>query len=657
MGTRSQRQARHSLGVSESYIAARSQRLDPFSHEARTSLCCVRQGNRDFKGAARQGSGGRCDGPRRAYVSQQSGVARGLGALFPGPAEQRATSPDATGVDASSGVKRMNALGEDFASSVATSESGIALDLQGARRARRAVRARRRRGRHRRSRASASRCSAPGGARSAPTTRSCSSRRPASTRGPRSTTTRFDRSMMLTLCVLALRLDVLRYDAWHDPLTGLYDRRSFDRLLEMAIARSTRYGWPFTLVLLDLDHFKNINDEHGHQAGDAALRDLGERFRRALRFGDNAGRIGGDEFAMILPNTEADLVPALLDRVRRAEGVETRVPGVLVRRRAVPARSDGVRQARAARRHPALRGEAGEAMTPGDAQRRGLVDRRPRARAAQAARRARRRFRGPRRHAARAAARRRHAPNASTAPTATTNRCPCRRRASRPGTPTARSRSRSCAGAPRRPRPRPRRPRARTRRRATRGADAPTSCRDAAGRRRRADRADRCRTAPGCSRCSRSPTPTSSRCISSSTASARSAARRRAAGSTARSRPRSTRSASSAPASSPASAVGARARRRRSDGDQVVVAVALDGVDARSPLHYGLAAGTSLIDAAARATLDALNRRLSRGADRPPIVGAARPLPSDALALVAQGIEHRPPEACAQVRILPRARS
>ena len=61
---------------------------------------------------------------------------------------------------------------------------------------------------------------------------------------------------MLSLCVLALRLDVLRYDAWHDPLTGLYDRRSFDRLLEMAIARSTRYGWPFTLVMLDLDHFK-----------------------------------------------------------------------------------------------------------------------------------------------------------------------------------------------------------------------------------------------------------------------------------------------------------------------------------------------------------------------------------------------------------------
>jgi diguanylate cyclase (GGDEF)-like protein len=137
----------------------------------------------------------------------------------------------------------------------------------------------------------------------------------------------FDRSLILALCVLALRLDVLRYDAWHDPLTGLYDRRSFDRLLEMAISRSNRYGWSFTLVMLDLDHFKEINDRQGHQAGDATLRELGERFRRALRFGDNAARIGGDEFAMILPDTEPDLVPTLLDRVRNAPGFERPCPG------------------------------------------------------------------------------------------------------------------------------------------------------------------------------------------------------------------------------------------------------------------------------------------------------------------------------------------
>jgi diguanylate cyclase (GGDEF)-like protein len=129
-----------------------------------------------------------------------------------------------------------------------------------------------------------------------------------------------DRSMVSTVCTLALRLDMLRYDSWHDPLTGLYDRRSFDRLLEMAVARSTRYGWPFTLVLLDCDDLKETNDRFGHAEGDALLRDLAERLRRVLRFGDNAARIGGDEFALILPDTEPDDVPLLAERVEHAPG-------------------------------------------------------------------------------------------------------------------------------------------------------------------------------------------------------------------------------------------------------------------------------------------------------------------------------------------------
>ena len=258
-------------------------------------------------------------------MSQQSSIARGLGALFPGPAGHRATGSVSAGTDASSGVKRMNALGEELASSVATTESGIALIYKALD-------------------ALVEEFELDDAAvvieeASLGVQVFCADRRPLGADdeellvSPPGLYTRpalddhsFDRSLLLTLCVLALRLDVQRYDAWHDALTGLFDRRSFDRLLEMAIARSSRYGWPFTLVMLDLDHFKTINDEQGHQAGDAVLRDLGERFRSALRFGDNAGRIGGDEFAMILPNTEPDLVPALLDRVRRAEGVETACP-------------------------------------------------------------------------------------------------------------------------------------------------------------------------------------------------------------------------------------------------------------------------------------------------------------------------------------------
>lgn len=258
-------------------------------------------------------------------MSQQSDITRGLGALFPGPSGERATNSVPVGMNTPSGVKRMNALGDDFASAVATSESGIALIykaldslveqfelddaavvIEEASLGSQVFRAGRR----------------PLGADDEELLVSA----PGLYTRPALDDYSFDRSLLLTLCVLALRLDALRYDAWHDPLTGLYDRRSFDRLLDMAVARSTRYGWPFTLVLLDLDNFKSINDEQGHQAGDAVLRDLGERFRSALRFGDNAGRLGGDEFAMILPNTEADLVPTLLDRVRRAEGVERPCP-------------------------------------------------------------------------------------------------------------------------------------------------------------------------------------------------------------------------------------------------------------------------------------------------------------------------------------------
>ncbi len=132
--------------------------------------------------------------------------------------------------------------------------------------------------------------------------------------------------LITSLCVLALRMDVLRYDAWHDSLTGLYDRRSFDRLLEMAVARSTRYGWPFTLVLIDLDNLKVINDNEGHAAGDLAIRDLGDRMRRNMRFGDNAARIGGDEFAMILPDTIPAAVPALLQRLRDTPGMRDEPP-------------------------------------------------------------------------------------------------------------------------------------------------------------------------------------------------------------------------------------------------------------------------------------------------------------------------------------------
>lgn len=254
-------------------------------------------------------------------MSRQSGLGRGLAALLPDAFVPRAEGEPR----ADHGARRMAALSQDLAGDLSATESGIGLiyraldalagefgledaavvlDERGF--GRQVFRA----GRRPLDEEDEALLDAPTGLYTEPALEGHE----------------FDQSLIVSLCALALRLDMLRYDAWHDPLTGLFDRRSFDRLLEMAISRSTRYGWPFTLVILDLDDFKALNDREGHAAGDELLRDLGERFRRALRFGDNAARIGGDEFAMILPNTEPDLVPVLLDRVRGAPGFTTDPP-------------------------------------------------------------------------------------------------------------------------------------------------------------------------------------------------------------------------------------------------------------------------------------------------------------------------------------------
>ncbi len=102
----------------------------------------------------------------------------------------------------------------------------------------------------------------------------------------------------------------LRDQAIRDPLTGLFNRRFLDDTLDREIARAGRDGSPLSVVMLDVDHFKAINDTHGHKAGDTALAALGTLLRSKSRLGDFACRYGGEEFVVIMPDTP--LATALL---------------------------------------------------------------------------------------------------------------------------------------------------------------------------------------------------------------------------------------------------------------------------------------------------------------------------------------------------------
>jgi diguanylate cyclase (GGDEF)-like protein/PAS domain S-box-containing protein len=117
------------------------------------------------------------------------------------------------------------------------------------------------------------------------------------------------------------RFEQLRHMADHDPLTGLLNRRGFDRELDAHIARTRRYGATGALLMFDLDNFKAHNDTHGHSAGDELLVALADGLRNRLRTTDVLGRLGGDEFVVLLPDasrSRADLVTnSLVEHIQR----------------------------------------------------------------------------------------------------------------------------------------------------------------------------------------------------------------------------------------------------------------------------------------------------------------------------------------------------
>ena len=110
--------------------------------------------------------------------------------------------------------------------------------------------------------------------------------------------------------------EALRMQATHDVLTGLFNRAAIFDILERELARRYREGMTLSIIMADLDGFKQINDTYGHQAGDAVLREVARRMHASLRSYDAIGRYGGEEFLIVLPRCDISQAMDLAERVR-----------------------------------------------------------------------------------------------------------------------------------------------------------------------------------------------------------------------------------------------------------------------------------------------------------------------------------------------------
>jgi diguanylate cyclase (GGDEF)-like protein len=108
----------------------------------------------------------------------------------------------------------------------------------------------------------------------------------------------------------------VRYLSEHDPLTGLYNRRSFNQKVEKMLMNSLTHQQQLSILLLDLDHFKNINDTYGHLSGDHVLVEAADILREVVRHDDLIGRFGGEEFVVVLAHSSAQDAERVAERIR-----------------------------------------------------------------------------------------------------------------------------------------------------------------------------------------------------------------------------------------------------------------------------------------------------------------------------------------------------
>ena len=124
-------------------------------------------------------------------------------------------------------------------------------------------------------------------------------------------------AVLIILYIVLYVRKKLEFEAFHDPLTGLLNRRSYGEVIQSEVARSVRYNSRLSLIIFDIDNFKLVNDNHGHGVGDRLFIDLAREVSQSVRESDFVFRVGGDEFAILCPETSADGAFKLAEKIRK----------------------------------------------------------------------------------------------------------------------------------------------------------------------------------------------------------------------------------------------------------------------------------------------------------------------------------------------------